>query len=312
MKIFGRIVFDRNLIFAGALALGLAAPGAAGPMLVLLFPVLGLVILISSLSIGPEAFRRPTSALGGALAGVAANYLLMTAVIIAVARLMISDVELRTGFILVAAIPPAVAVIPFAEMLGGNRTLSLFGTVGGLVSAFALMPLVSFTFIGSERLDPGRLLLILTGLIIVPFAVSRLIRAVGLSDAVGPYKGPATNICFGIAFYIMVAANQDSIVRHTGALVLPIAVGILITVVSGGIVLAVCRLFSIDRQTVISLVLLATLKNYAISAGFALALFSERTALPSVIMTIIMIPYIIILDFLYGPRKKEEGAVLKK
>jgi len=306
MKTLGRFLLDRNVIFTAALVLALVAPGAEPYLRPLLLPVLALVIMISLLSIGPEAFRSPKTVLGNAAAGIGVSYLLLTGVILAAARLLIADPELRTGFILAAATPPAVAVVPFAEMLGGSRTLSLFGMVGGLLAAFLLLPLITLVFIGSDIVEPGKLVVILLVLIVVPFLVSRLFRAVRLDTAAEPYKGPVTNVCFGIAFFIMVAANHDTIIHQTSVLVLPIVVGILIMAVSGGIVTAACRLLSVDRRTHISLVLLATLKNYAVSAGLGILLFSERTALPSVMMTIIMIPYIILFDMLNGPRRKED------
>jgi bile acid:Na+ symporter, BASS family len=304
MKTFGRFLLDRNLIFTVALVLGLGAPWAALYLRPMMLPLLALIIVISSLSIGPEAFRSPKSVLGNALAGIGVNYLLMTGVILAAGLYLVSDPELRTGFILVAAIPPAVAVIPFGEMLGGNRELSLFGVVGGFVAAFPLLPLITLVFIGSDILQTGRLVLILAELIVVPFIVSRLLRALRLDIPAGPYKGLVTNLCFGIVFYIMVAANHEDIVSHPSGLVWPAAIGFLVMAVSGGIASAVSRLFSADRATRISLVLLATLKNNAVSAGLALLLFSERTALPSVIMTILMIPYIILFDLFFGLQRK--------
>jgi BASS family bile acid:Na+ symporter len=309
MKTFGHFILDRNLIFAGALLLGLFFPGGTPYLLPLLFPTLALVILISTLSIGPELFKSPKGVLVYALIGIGVNYLLMTGVILATGELLISDPALRTGFILMAAIPPAVAVIPFTEILGGNRTLSLFGTIGGFLAAFLLLPLISLIFIGSDVLEPKKLILILTELIVIPIVISRLLRAIRLERVIEPYRGPITNLCFGIAFYVMVAANHESIVHQTAILVLPILVGILITVVSGGIVLSAARLLSASRQTGISLVLLATLKNYAVSAGLGLVLFSERAALPSVVMTVIMVPYIILLDLFYGHGKKKNARI---
>ncbi len=306
MKTLGRFLVDRNVIFTAALVLALALPGAEPYLRPLLLPVLALVIMISLLSIGPEAFRSPKAVLGDTVIGIGVSYLLLTGVILAAARLFITDPELRTGFILAAATPPAVAVVPFAEMLGGSRTLSLFGMVGGLLAAFLLLPLITFVFIGSDIVDPGRLVVILLVLIVVPFLVSRLLRAVGLGTAAEPYKGPVTNVCFGIAFFIMVAANHTTIIHETSVLVPPTVVWILIMAVSGGVALAVSMLLSVNRRTRVSLVLLATLKNYAISAGLGLLLFSERTALPSVVMTIMMIPYIILFDLIYGPRRKKD------
>jgi hypothetical protein len=73
-------------------------------------------------------------------------------------------------------------------------------------------------------------------------------------------------------------------------------------------VLAAARILSLDGRARISLLLLATLKNYAISAGLGLILFSSRATLPSVVMTVIMIPYIIVLD-LFVRRRRMGGEV---
>ena len=57
------------------------------------------------------------------------------------------------------------------------------------------------------------------------------------------------------------------------------------------------RSMQVDRSTLTSLVLLGTLKNYGIAGGLALALFSNKTAIPAAVSSVFMIVYIIWLDF---------------
>ncbi|MDP3097247.1 MAG: hypothetical protein Q8M86_04815, partial [Syntrophales bacterium] len=55
--------------------------------------------------------------------------------------------------------------------------------------------------------------------------------------------------------------------------------------------------FHLPRETRTSLVLLGTLKNQGMAGGIALTMFSQEAALPAAVSTIVMIVYIIWLDF---------------
>jgi hypothetical protein len=177
--------------------------------------------------------------------------------------------------------------------------------IGSYVSAFLLLPLMTILFIGSDLLDPTKLVLVLAELIVIPLLVSRVARLVRLDAVVDPYRGPITNVSLGVAFYTMVSANHDIILHQTSVLLSVIIMGVAVSALSGGITCAVVSFLSCGRRAGISLLLLATLKNYALSAGIGLILFSERAALPSVVMTMIMIPYILILDIVVGKGGKK-------
>jgi bile acid:Na+ symporter, BASS family len=57
-----------------------------------------------------------------------------------------------------------------------------------------------------------------------------------------------------------------------------------------------CRWQGLEQSLIISLVLLGTLKNYGLSGGLALTLFSTQTSAPSAVSTVFMIVYIIWLN----------------
>jgi BASS family bile acid:Na+ symporter len=65
----------------------------------------------------------------------------------------------------------------------------------------------------------------------------------------------------------------------------------------GWVIEKIGLLFRIDPDTITSLVLLGTLKNYGLAAGLSLALFSEQTAVPATVSSIFLIIYIIWLGF---------------
>ena len=58
---------------------------------------------------------------------------------------------------MVAAAPPAVAVIAFTVILKGDAPFSLVATVGGYLGALLLMPLITFGLLGSGYADHGKL-----------------------------------------------------------------------------------------------------------------------------------------------------------
>jgi len=229
--------------------------------------------------------------------GIVMSYIILGNVIIGVATLMISDEMIWTGFVLLAAVPPAVAVIPFSGFLKGNGVLSLFGTVGAYLGGLAIMPLIAFTLLRSQSFDPFKLIMITLELIVLPLAVSRLLLRNGWKERVAPYGGTVTNWSFFIVLYALVGLNRDLILGWTTTLLPVASIAFISMFILGFLIDWISGLFHIPRETRTSLVLLGTLKNQGLAGGLALTLFSPEAALPAAVTTMIMIVYIIWLDF---------------
>lgn len=288
---------NRNGIFLLALAAGLALPGAAPVTKHLVLPALALAMALSTMEIGNEVFIRPRSLLFPALLGIIMSYIILGNIIIGLSELLIHDETLWTGFVLLAAAPPAVAVIPFSGFLRGNGPLSLIGTVGAYLGALVIMPLITLTLLSSAAFDPLKLIMITLELIVLPLAFSRLLIRKGWKERIEPYRGTAVNWSFFTVLYTMVGLNRDVLLSQTWSL-LPVAfISLLSMFLLGFLIDWVCGLFHIPKETRTSLVLLGTLKNQGLSSGLALTLFSQEAAIPSTVSTIIMIGYIIWLDF---------------
>ena len=288
---------NRNGIFFLAMAAGLLLPGAAPVTRHLILPALALAMALSTMEIGNEVFIRPRSLLFPALLGIIMSYIILGNIIIGLSELLIRDETLWTGFVLLAAAPPAVAVIPFSGFLRGNGPLSLIGTVGAYLGALVIMPLIALTLLSSAAFDPIKLLMITLELIVLPLAFSRLLIRKGWKERIKPYRGTAVNWSFFTVLYTMVGLNRDVLLGQTWSL-LPVAFISLISMFLLGFLIDwVCGLFHIPKETRTSLVLLGTLKNQGLSSGLALTLFSQEAAIPSTVSTMIMIGYIIWLDF---------------
>jgi BASS family bile acid:Na+ symporter len=74
-----------------------------------------------------------------------------------------------------AAIPSAVAVLPFTYLLKGEMMVSLIGSASLYLLALIVVPLISFQFLEVGRIEPLKLISVLVQMILIPFIVSRVL-----------------------------------------------------------------------------------------------------------------------------------------
>lgn len=287
---------NRNGIFFLAMVAGLLLPWAAPVMKHLILPALALAMTLSTMEIENDVFTRPRALLMPALMGIIMNYFILGNVIIGLSALMIRDEDLWTGFVLLAAAPPAVAVIPFSTFLRGNGPLSLIGTVGAYLGALVITPLITVTLLSTAAFDPFKLIMITLELIVLPLALSRLLIRKGLKERIQPYRGTIVNWSFFMVLYTMVGLNRDVLLGQTWSLLPVAAISFLSMFLLGFLIDWASGLFHAPGEIRMSLVLLGTLKNQGLSSGLALTLFSQEAAIPSTVATMIMIGYVAWLD----------------
>jgi BASS family bile acid:Na+ symporter len=210
---------------------------------------------------------------------------------------MISNEAFAKGFIILAAAPPAVAVVPFTGLLRGNSSFSLIGAIGCYLGALIITPLMALAFLGTNVIQPGKLIVVLLELILAPLILSRLLLWSGASGRLEPEKGIITNWCFFLITYTIVGLNRDLFLHQTMTLAPVMVIALGSTFILGTVIERLGRLLHIDSPTVVSLVLLGTLKNYALAGGLALTLFDRQTTVPAAVSTVFMIVYIVWLGF---------------
>ena len=297
MRKIAKLSHNRDFILSLALVMGLLLPQASRWTQHLMLPALALVMSVSTMGISRGAFPSPRSLIIPALLGVLMSYVVLGGFILGVSALFIHDKELWNGFIVLAIMPPAVAVIPFTDLLKGNNAFSLAGTMGGYLGAMVILPLVLYNFLESSRFVLERLSIAAIVLIIIPLIVSRILRWRKIDKDLEKIKGAITNWSFFVVVYSIVGLNQD-IFTHQPMKLLPVAAIAVGSMFALGLIIEwVGKLFRIDPQTTMSLVLLGTIKNYGLAAGIALSLFSKESALPATVSTIFMFIYVIWIGF---------------
>ena len=293
---FRRFLGNRNVIFLMALVLGFLWDTGAKYTQQLILPGLAVVMTLSSMNIGGDSLRSLKSLVSSTLVGIVGNFFLHGVILIGLSALIIRDQFFWNGFILVAAVPPAVAVIPFALFLRGNMDLALLGTIGAYLGALIITPLIALVFLGTGFISPAKLLLILGELIVGPLIVSRILASTGLSKKIDPYKGPITNWSFFLVIYIITGLNRDIFIQQPLSIVPVAVVAILTTFVLGWVIEKIGDFFHYEKAKLTSFVLLATFKNYGLAGALALVFFNPQTAVPATVTSAVGILYFIWLE----------------
>ncbi len=292
----GLLFRNSGFILALAFIFGLALPQGApatGPSLT---PLLAVIMTLSIMGVSPRIFLDFKRISRPVLFSLLLNYVVLTFTFIGLATLIIQDYELWLGFVLLAAIPAAVAVVPFTYRLEGDIDFSLVGTITTYLAAFFILPLVSTTFLGSGLIQTERLLMSLLQLVGVPLAISQLLRRTGVAAKLEKYRGTIINWSFFVVIYTIVGLNQGAFLEQPLSLMPSLLIAFISTFVLGYIVNRLARFRGVSKPSRISLILLVTRKNYGMAAAIALVLFGARAAVPAAVTTVLAIVHFIWLS----------------
>jgi BASS family bile acid:Na+ symporter len=288
---------NRDFILVSAVACGLALGRGATWTQRLVLPALAVVMTLSTMGVRSEMLRSPRELWRPALSGLILNYLVLGGILLGLSFLVVREPAMNDGFVLLVAVPPAIAVIPFTEFLKGNTTFSLLATVACYLGALIITPVIALGFLGTSFIEPGALVMVILELIAAPLLASRVLLWTSVAARLEPIKGTITNWSFFVVMYTIVGMNRELFLQRPLSLVPVAVIAVVSTFLLGTLIARVGKSMGIDRSTLTSLVLLGTLKNYGIAGGLALALFSKKTAIPAAVSSVFMIVYIIWLDF---------------
>jgi BASS family bile acid:Na+ symporter len=296
MKKITRLLKNRDFILILSLVTGLAWGEGAQWTEGLTLPVLAAIMTLSTMGIRGDVFRDPKGLLVPALAGMGMSYLLLGGFLLLSSSVLIRDEAIRNGFVILASVPPAVAVIPFTLFLNGNLTFSLIGTMGAYLGALVITPLLTLGLLGTGFIDPVKLVIILLELILIPLILSRILLRTGIASKIEPLKGTITNWSFFVICYTIVGLNREVFFTQPLILLPVVIIALASTFVLGWAIEKAGQAVKFEPSKLTSLILLGTLKNYGLAGGLALALFSKKTALPATVSAVFLVVYIIWLQ----------------
>ena len=209
--------------------------------------------------------------------------------------------DLRVGWIIEAAVPSAVSVVPFTYILKGDLEPTLVSSAVLYFIALAFTPLITLLFLG-QPIDQFTLLEYVGVLILLPLAISRLIRRFELTQE---NKTATINLAFFVLIVAIAGPNRQ--VFFTDPVLL-----------SGLIAVAIVRIFVIGllwnwylkrkaapRKRRVPEVLFATYKNTGMAATLAIGLIGPAAAVPATVCTLVEISWLIFLSkYLFSTKTK--------
>ena len=280
-----------------AITAGLFFYHAAQWTRVLMLPALTLILTLAMTDFSGKATEYRRSPLIPALVGVFMSYVILGNFIVGLSAFLIHDERLWIGFIIMAAVPPAVAVVPLANSWGGNKIYAVIGTIGAYIGGLVIIPVIASGLLDMHSIDITKLIVVATALILLPLLLCKIIVSRGWKGKIEPIKGILIKWCYFLILYTIVGLNRETIIGQPSSLFPVAAIALASTFLLGFLIEWVGTLFRVNDEKLTSISLLGTLKNYGLAAGLALCLFSKETALPAAVFMIIMMAYIWWLDF---------------
>lgn len=273
---------NRNFILILSIVLGLTI-GEKGADLTqpAVLPVLALIMTLSTTSITSRDFASLKAMPGRMLVALLINYVVMGGIILLMGRWLIDDSELWTGLVVIAAVPPAIAAVPWTYILGGDTLFSLVSVLGAYLVALVLTPAIMIAFLGVGFFSPVELLILLGELILIPIIASRILLFTGLTKRIEKWRGTVVNWSFFVVLFTVIGVNRQAFFGQFDVLLKLIIIGITVSFVLSYAIELIARAFHAKQATIISLILVGAMKNFGLASGILLALFSERATIPS-------------------------------
>ncbi len=193
------------------------------------------------------------------------------------------------GWVIMAAVPPAISVVPFTAILRGDVKLSVTATALLYVLSLGLTPLLALLLL-DVAVRPWDLVLAILVLILVPLLLSRGVAASPLSS---DHLEVLRNLTFAVLTFFIGAAHH-AVVRADPLLAL------VALAASGGVVAAAAAvtwglLVRLPTPQRVSLLLFSGYKNSGLAATLALALLAPTAVLAPTMMILFQILWIALL-----------------
>jgi BASS family bile acid:Na+ symporter len=280
-----------------AVTAGLLFDHAAQWTRLLVLPALTVILTVAVAEFSGKFHQYQRSPLIPALIGVFMNYVILGNFIIGLSAFLIHDEKLWVGFIITAAVPPAVAVATVPNSWGGNEIYAAIGTIGAYIGALAIIPLIASGLLDIHSIDITKLVVMAAALILLPLLLFKIIVRRRLHVKIEHINGTLIQWCSFLILYTIVGLNRETIIGQPSSLYPVAAIALTSTFLLGFLIEWIGTLLRISKEKLTSLCLLGTLKNYALAAGLALFLFSKDSALPAAVFMIFMMIYVAWLDF---------------
>ena len=291
-----KIILNRNFILVFAVVMGLFIGDYANSIKDYTIYILVITMVFSTTGIDSKALLPIKKLFKPMLVGTILNYFIFGTIVLVLAWFLMPSKELFMGFVVIVAAPPGVAVIPFAGILKGDIEYSILGVFGGFLASIIIAPAIIKIFSNGVSLSAGSLFILMLKLVFVPLIVSRFLLYKPIFKYVSKVRGKAVDWGFAIIIFTAVGMNREVFFSNPRILILSSIVLLSATFGMGTIFEILSRRKGKIYERNITQVLLLTIKSSGFSVVTAMTLFGKEAAIPSAILAVIVLLYLLYLS----------------
>ena len=213
------------------------------------------------------------------------NYVFLSSIILIFSMLFYRS-EFFNGMIVMAAAPPAVAVLPLTKIAGGNERLSLFALILSYILAIFIMPALIYIFL-AKFVSIFDLLKSVALLILLPMILSRFIKLESSNEII--------NAFFFFVIFPIIGANRRLFFVDAKLLIFLSMLMAIRTIGSGSMIKYITKK-KFGVKNAISYSMFAAFKNEGLVMILASSLFTPSAAIPAIIATIFELVWVAMVE----------------
>jgi len=302
MKIFLKLIQNRNLILLSSLFFAFLLPEGAKFTKIYTLYILAAVMTFSLTGIQLKLLKDYKTTLKVSAEAILLNFIFQGILLLGISY-FIFDKDTFNGFVVIAATPPGVAVIPFTYTFKGDLDFSFRGILGTYIISIFLTPFIIYAFSEGVILDPLIIVGVIIKIIVIPLILSRLLLVKKIYPFTEKIRGKIIDWGFALIIYTAVAVNRDlilgdyiTVIKTAGILFLSLFVV--------GIFYFIMKRKDNNKKLTISKNLILTVKSSGFAIAVTLILFEQKSAVPAAVLSIFVLLWLISLNIYYS--KKSE------
>jgi len=300
MKAILNFIQNRNVILISALILAFLFPENSKYLKEYTIYILAVVMTFSTTGIKFKMLSDFKSVAKVSLQSIFLNYIIHGSIILFFAY-FIFDKTIFNGFVVIAATPPGVAIIPFTYTFKGDLDYSFKGILGTYLISIILTPLIIYIFSENITLNPVIIIFVIAKIIIIPIALSRILLIKKLTNFTEKYRGKVVDWGFALIIYTAVGINRD-IIFNNWIIVFKTAFVLILAIFVSGIIYLFLTRKTTNKKLQISKNLMLTVKASGFAVAVTLILFEQKSAIPAAVLSILVLLWLISLNIFYSKK----------
>ena len=266
--------------------------------------VLGMTFSLTEISITGIS---PRTEVRRFLIAFAMSYVVLSGLILTFAILS-PDPQIRNGWVLMAAVPPAIAVVPITSILQGDTRRSLVSLALLYVLGLGLVPAITLVF--TNQAAPFEELVVQTVLLIgVPLVASRFLRR---WPRIVDLRGSAVSISFFFLVVAIAGSTRAPLLAHPELIATLAVLSFGRTFLLGGLVFVLTRALHVPWAERVAVTAFSSFKNLGLTVVLAFAVFGPVATLPSIVSLVFEILWLAALPLLFRGDLVKDAAYARR